>query len=85
MQQITTEILTQIKSIVGAAYVFTDEESFEKYGRDETEKLHYRPAVVVKPRKAEEIRLAKQEAKKPISESELRLNWAAKNREKAKL
>jgi translation elongation factor P/translation initiation factor 5A len=39
MQQITTEILAQIKSIVGAEYVFTDEESFEKYGRDETEKL----------------------------------------------
>ena len=55
MQQITTEILAQIKSIVGAEYVFTDEESFEKYGRDETEKLHYSPAVVVKPRKAEEI------------------------------
>lgn len=55
MQQITPEILAQIKSIVGAEYVFTDEESFEKYGRDETEKLHYSPAVVVKPRKAEEI------------------------------
>jgi glycolate oxidase len=55
MQQITTEILEQIKSIVGAEYVFTDEESFEKYGRDETEKLHYCPAVVVKPRSAEEI------------------------------
>jgi glycolate oxidase len=55
MQEITTEILAQIKSIVGAEYVFTDEESFEKYGRDETEKLHYSPAVVVKPRKAEEI------------------------------
>jgi glycolate oxidase len=55
MQQITSEILEQIKSIVGAEYVFTDQESFEKYGRDETEKLHYSPAVVVKPRKAEEI------------------------------
>ena len=55
MQQITPELLEQIKSIVGAEYVFTDEESFEKYGRDETEKLHYCPAVVVKPRKAEEI------------------------------
>ena len=55
MQQITTEILEQIKLIVGAEYVFTDQESFEKYGSDETEKLHYSPAVVVKPRKAEEI------------------------------
>jgi glycolate oxidase len=55
MQQITPEILAQIKSIVGPEYVFTDEESFEKYGRDETERLHYYPAVVVKPRKTEEI------------------------------
>ena len=55
MQQITSEILAQIKSIVGAEFVYTDAESFEKYGRDETEKLHYSPAVVVKPRKAEEI------------------------------
>jgi hypothetical protein len=31
----------------------------------------------------DEGKLVKQEAKKPISESELRLNWAAKNRQKA--
>ena len=66
MQQITTEILAQIKSIVGAEYVFTDEESFEKYGRDETEKLHYSPAVVVKPRKAEEIGALMQLANKHL-------------------
>jgi glycolate oxidase len=66
MQQITTEILAQIKSIVGAEYVFTDEESIEKYGRDETEKLHYSPAVVVKPRKAEEISALMQLANKHL-------------------
>jgi glycolate oxidase len=66
MQEITTEILAQIKSIVGAEYVFTDEESFEKYGSDETEKLHYRPAVVVKPRKAEEISALMQLANKHL-------------------
>ena len=66
MQQITTEILAQIKSIVGAEYVFTDEESFEKYGSDETEKLHYSPAVVVKPRKAEEIGALMQLANKHL-------------------
>jgi glycolate oxidase len=66
MQEITTEILSQIKSIVGAEYVFTDEESFEKYGRDETEKLHYSPAVVVKPRKAEEISALMQLANKHL-------------------
>jgi len=66
MQEITTEILAQIKSIVGAEYVFTDEESFEKYGRDETEKLHYSPAVVVKPRKSEEIAALMQLANKHL-------------------
>ena len=66
MQQITKEILSQIKSIVGAEYVFTDEESFEKYGRDETEKLHYSPAVVVKPRKTEEIAALMQLANKHL-------------------
>ena len=66
MQEITTEILAQIKSIVGAEYVFTDAESFEKYGRDETEKLHYNPAVVVKPRKTEEIAALMQLANKHL-------------------
>lgn len=66
MQQITPEILEQIKSIVGAEYVFTDQESFEKYGSDETEKIHYSPAVVVKPRKAEEIGALMQLANKHL-------------------
>ena len=66
MQQITPEILAQIKSIVGPEYVFTDEESFEKYGRDETERLHYYPAVVVKPRKTEEIGALMQLANKHL-------------------
>ena len=55
MNNITLSLLEEIKSIVGASYFFTDEESFVKYGSDETEKLHYAPQVVVKPRNAEEI------------------------------
>jgi len=55
MNNITLSLLEEIKSIVGATYFFTDEESFAKYGSDETEKLHYAPQVVVKPRNAEEI------------------------------
>lgn len=55
MNNITLSLLEEIKSIVGATYFFTDEESFAKYGSDETEKLHYAPQVVVKPRTAEEI------------------------------
>jgi glycolate oxidase len=55
MNNITLSQLEEIKSIVGPTYFFTDEESFAKYGSDETEKLHYAPQVVVKPRTAEEI------------------------------
>jgi glycolate oxidase len=55
MSKITPSILTQMSSIVGEAYVFVDAESFEKYGKDETEQLHYSPEVVVKPRSAQEI------------------------------
>ena len=40
MNNITLSLLEEIKSIVGATYFFTDEESFAKYGSDETEKLH---------------------------------------------
>ena len=55
MNKITPELLEAFKSIVGAEHTFTDTESFEKYGKDETERLHYNPEVVVKPRTAEEI------------------------------
>jgi glycolate oxidase len=55
MNNITPALQEEIKSIVGADYFFTDEESFAKYGSDETEKLHYAPQVVVKPRTANEI------------------------------
>ena len=55
MNNITLSLLEEIKSIVGATHFFTDEESFAKYGSDETEKLHYAPQVFVKPRTAEEI------------------------------
>jgi len=55
MNHITPALQEATKSIVGADYFFTDEESFAKYGSDETEKLHYAPQVVVKPRTANEI------------------------------
>ncbi len=55
MNKITPALLLQFTEIVGADFVFTDAESFEKYGKDETERLHYNPEVVVKPRKVEEI------------------------------
>lgn len=43
------------KNIVGEDYVFMDDESLDIYAHDETENLHYRPEVVLKPRSAEEI------------------------------
>ena len=42
-------------TILGKDHVFTDQESFEKYGRDETEDLRYAPAVVLKPGTPEEV------------------------------
>lgn len=53
--KITTDIINQLKSIVGNDYVFSDEENLEKYGRDETEDLLFKPEVVVKPSNAKEI------------------------------
>ncbi len=55
MNAITTQILEQFKLIVGAEYVFTDADNIEKYGKDETEQLHYAPQVIVKPRQTLEI------------------------------
>ncbi len=55
MNAITPQLLEQFKIILGADFVFTDTDSIEKYGKDETEQLHYAPQVVVKPRHANEI------------------------------
>src|SRR5206468_11281573 len=41
--------------IVGASYVFVDEDVLHSYSHDETEDLHFLPDVVIKPRTAEEI------------------------------
>lgn len=43
------------RSIVGDQFVFTDDESLDKYAHDETEHLHFLPDVVIKPRTSEEI------------------------------
>src|ERR1035437_6511432 len=49
------EHLDSFREIAGKEYVFVDEESLNHYAHDETEKLHYLPDVVIKPRTAEEI------------------------------
>ena len=52
---VTPSIVDSLRKIVGADYVFTDKETLKHYGHDETEDLSFLPAVVVKPRTAEEI------------------------------
>jgi glycolate oxidase len=47
--KINIEILNLIKEAVGAENVFSDTDSFQKYGHDETEDLTFHPEVVVKP------------------------------------
>lgn len=48
-------ILSEIKKIVGENYVFTDQETLNNYGHDETEDLSFPPHIVVKPANAFEI------------------------------
>src|SRR6476659_2333162 len=47
--------LEQLRNIVGAPYVFIDEEVLNQYASDETEDLHFLPDIVIKPANAEEI------------------------------
>jgi len=49
------EILQKLTDIVGAAYIFTDQETRNHYGHDETENYVFPPSVVVKPANAKEI------------------------------
>jgi glycolate oxidase len=53
--QIKPEILHQLQDITGAAFVFTDQETRNQYGHDETENYVFPPNVVVKPASAQEI------------------------------
>jgi glycolate oxidase len=48
-------ILSEIKKIVGESYVFTDQETLNNYGHDETEDLTFPPHIVVKPANTFEI------------------------------
>ncbi|OFY83868.1 MAG: dehydrogenase [Bacteroidetes bacterium RIFCSPLOWO2_12_FULL_35_15] len=54
-KKITNEIITRLKKIVGDEYVLFDSENLEKYGRDETENLLFKPEVVVKPITPQEV------------------------------
>ena len=52
---LSTENITTLQQIVGAPYIFTDEETRRHYGHDETEDYNFPPSVVVKPGTPEEI------------------------------
>ena len=52
---ITPEFLSQLKNLLGDAFVLTQQEELAVYAQDETEDLTYFPEVVVKPHSAEEI------------------------------
>jgi glycolate oxidase len=53
--KINTEILAEIKSVVGGEWVVSDPAGLEKYSHDETEDLHFYPEVVAKPRSVDEV------------------------------
>lgn len=53
--KITTELVAELKKILGDAYVLIDEEALNHYGHDETEQLVYLPEVVVKPGTSAEV------------------------------
>lgn len=55
VQEKLMEPLEMFRAILGEAYVFTDEESLNKYAHDETENLHFLPDIVVKPITADEL------------------------------
>jgi glycolate oxidase len=52
---ITPELLQKLTTIIGMDFVFTDEETRNHYGHDETEDYVFPPSVVVKPANAQEI------------------------------
>jgi len=54
-QNLTESHIEQFKKICGDKFVLTNEEELNAYAHDETENLHFLPAVVLKVRSAEEI------------------------------
>ena len=49
-QKIDTTIVNLFKQIIDEEDIFLDEENLEKYGRDETEDLVFKPEIVLKPK-----------------------------------
>jgi glycolate oxidase len=53
--QITSELLQNLNQIVGQSFVFSDQETLNSYGHDETEDFVFPPSVLVKPANEKEI------------------------------
>jgi glycolate oxidase len=53
--QITSELLQNLSRIVGQSFVFSDQETLNSYGHDETEDFVFPPSVLVKPANEKEI------------------------------
>ena len=53
--ELKKNIYELLKNIVGESYIFTDEETRNHYGHDETEDYVFPPSVVLKPANAKEI------------------------------
>ncbi len=53
--QISSTIIAEISLFISEEDILLDAESLEKYGRDETEDLIYKPEVVVRPKTVEQI------------------------------
>ena len=54
-KQLNIDNISFFKEIIGADYVFSDNQSILNYSHDETEDLSYPPEVVLKPVNTEEI------------------------------
>lgn len=55
MSALTPAHIEQFQQIIGEANVLTNDEALEKYASDATERLHFLPHVVLKPKTAQEI------------------------------
>jgi glycolate oxidase len=53
--ELKENIYNLLKNIVGSSYIFTDEETRNHYGHDETEDYVFPPSIVLKPANTKEI------------------------------
>ncbi|RZJ74954.1 MAG: FAD-binding protein [Flavobacterium sp.] len=52
---LSSAVISQLETITGTQYIFTDEATRAHYGHDETEDYNFPPLVVIKPGNTEEV------------------------------